>query len=254
MNQPREPIFNVPAVVVGLIAALVFIHVVRAWVLTPDEDFDLLLHFAFIPARYDAATAVETWLPTSLDVQAWTFLSYALIHADITHLVVNLIWLLPFGTAVARRFGATRFLLLFVVTAVAGGAAHLITHPHAVSPMIGASAAISGFMAAAIRFVFQHGGPLENWRHANPQSYMVPAAPLLVALRDPRILAFLVVWFGLNALFGIGGVALMGGEQQEVAWQAHVGGFLAGLILFPIFDAVPTASAPGPGDADPTVQ
>ena len=67
--------------------------------------------------------------------------------------------------------------------------------------------------------------------------------PLLIsAYPDPRILAFLVVWFGLNALFGIGSVSLLGVEQP-VAWQAHIGGFLAGLLLFPIFDPVTAAGA-----------
>ena len=65
----------------------------------------------------------------------------------------------------------------------------------------------------------------------------VPAAPLLVALRNPRVLTFLVVWFGLNLLFGLGSVPLAG-ESQTVAWEAHVGGFLAGLLLFSAFDPV----------------
>ncbi len=66
----------------------------------------------------------------------------------------------------------------------------------------------------------------------------VPAAPLLVALRNPRVLAFVGVWFGLNLLFGLGSVSFLVGENQSVAWEAHVGGFLAGLLLFSLFDPV----------------
>jgi membrane associated rhomboid family serine protease len=69
----------------------------------------------------------------------------------------------------------------------------------------------------------------------------VPAAPLLVALRDPRIIIFLMAWFGLNLLFGVG-VSSLPGMEQSVAWQAHIGGFLAGLILFALFDPVPPHS------------
>ena len=151
------------------------------------------------------------------------------------HLGVNTIWLLPFGSAVARRFGAMRYLVFFAVTAAAGALMHLVTHPGELSPMIGASAAISGFMAAAIRFAFQHGGPLGMLR--SPDAYRVPAAPLSAVWRDVRILAFLAVWFGLNLLFGLGSVTIPGGEQS-IAWQAHIGGFLAGLLFFAAFDPV----------------
>ena len=97
--------------------------------------------------------------------------------------------------------------------------------------MIGASASISGFMAAAMRFVFQRSGPLGSIGRNDPEAYRVPALPLTAVLRDPRVLAFLGVWFGLNLLFGLGSLSLDGGEQQ-IAWQAHIGGFLAGLLAF----------------------
>jgi membrane associated rhomboid family serine protease len=64
--------------------------------------------------------------------------------------------------------------------------------------------------------------------------------PLLTTLRDPRVIAFLVIWFGLNLLFGIGSISLTD-QQQTVAWEAHVGGLLTGLLLFPWFDPVPPA-------------
>ena len=153
------------------------------------------------------------------------------------HLGINAVWLLAFGSAVARRFGPLRFLLFFAVTAAAGAAMHLATHYGELVPMVGASAAISGFMAAAMRFAFQGGGPLGLWPRHEAHAYHVPAAPLRVALGDPRILAFLAVWFGLNMLLGLGSLSLAG-EDQQVAWEAHIGGFLAGLLLFPLFDPV----------------
>ena len=60
---------------------------------------------------------------------------------------------------------------------------------------------------------------------------------LFQALRNPRVLAFLAVWFGINIVFGIGAIAV-GSAEQSVAWQAHIGGFLAGLLLFSLFDPV----------------
>jgi membrane associated rhomboid family serine protease len=64
----------------------------------------------------------------------------------------------------------------------------------------------------------------------------VPAIPLSGMLRDGRVLAFLAVWFGTNILFGMGTVTIAGEPGQAVAWQAHIGGFLAGLLLFSWFD------------------
>jgi membrane associated rhomboid family serine protease len=93
-------------------------------------------------------------------------------------------------------------------------------------------------MAAAMRFALQQGGPLGLWRPHDRDAYRVPVAPLWVTLRNPRYLIFLAVWFGLNALFGMGTIPIAG-DGQVVAWQAHIGGFLAGLILFALFDPVP---------------
>lgn len=238
MQQPSEPVFNVPPVVLALIGAFILVHAVRALGLSPEEDIELLLQFAFIPARYDSALLAQGRFPGGAGAEVWSFVTYAFIHGDLTHLAVNSIWLLPFGSAVARRFGAARFLAFFAVTAAAGAAAHLATHGGELLPMIGASAAISGFMAAAMRFAFQAGGPLGMFRRTDVEAYRVPAAPLGAALRDPRILVFLAAWFGLNILFGLGSVGMLGVEQT-IAWQAHIGGFLAGLLLFAMFDPVP---------------
>jgi membrane associated rhomboid family serine protease len=242
---------NVPPVVTVTIAVMALVHALRALVLTPRSDIQFLLLFSFIPARYDPALAAQIGLPDGWGPQIWTFVTYALIHGDLTHLGLNTVWLLAFGSAVARRFGPLRFLAFSAVTAAAGAAMHLATHPVDFWPMVGASAAISGFMAAAIRFVFQAGGPLGLLGATRGRGYAIPAAPLLVTLRDPRVLVFLAVWFGLNILFGLGSFSL-GDDQQSVAWQAHIGGFVAGLVLFPLFDPVARAraghdDAAGPG-------
>ena len=77
----------------------------------------------------------------------------------------------------------------------------------------------------------------------------MPALPLLAVLRDPRVLVFLGVWFGLNLLFGLGSLGIDGGEQA-IAWQAHIGGFLAGLLAFALFDPVKAAPFGDTGGPD----
>ena len=237
MTRRSEPIFNVPAVVIAVIAACVVVHLVRVYVLSEEDDLYFLATFAFIPARYGATAVIEGELPGGWAADVWTFVTYAFIHGNATHLIVNSVWLLPFGSALARRIGTIRFLLFFAVTAAAGAAFHLATNFGTVQVVIGASGAISGYMAASVRFAFQRGGPLDLLRSGDPAAYRVPSVPLGALVRDMRIVAFIGAWLGVNMLVGLGGLA-MPGVEQAVAWQAHIGGFLAGLFLFDLFDRV----------------
>jgi membrane associated rhomboid family serine protease len=248
LKAASEPMFNVPPAVIATLAVFAVVHAVRELILSPPAAIEFLLLFAFIPARYDMTVLPHGVIPGGWAADVWTFVSYSLIHGNLLHLGLNAVWLLPFGSAVARRFGSLRYLGFFAVTAAAGAATHLATHIGELTPMVGASAAISGYMAASIRFVFHRAGPLGLLRGRDPLAYRVPAIPLTAALRDFRVVVFVAVWFGLNLVFGAGSVAIGVGEAS-VAWQAHVGGFVAGLIVFSVFDPV-RAPAPGPADSD----
>jgi membrane associated rhomboid family serine protease len=107
-------------------------------------------------------------------------------------------------------------------------------YPHSQVPVVGASAAISALMAGAARFVFQTEGPM--WSLSGFEAYRRPAASLAAIVRDRRVMAFLGVWFAVNIIFGVAGGGIADGA---VAWDAHIGGFLAGLLLFRLFDPVP---------------
>src|SRR6266478_3143084 len=204
-DAPREPILTLPGALTAYVLLLAVIHL---RVLLPPE------------------------------LENWTFVTYSLLHANLSHIGFNVLWLLPFGSALARRFGAIRFFVFMAVTAAAGALAHLITHEHAVAPMIGASASVSGTMAAAIRFAFVKGSFLSFNRGDADAAARVPALSLSRALRNPRVLAFLTVWFGVNIIFGVGSIAI-GADGASFDWQAHIGGFFAGLVLFSLFDPVP---------------
>jgi membrane associated rhomboid family serine protease len=253
----REPFFNVPGVVVGTIVVLAAVHLLREWGLGEPE---LTMELAFIPARAALLFGVDPVAAISAKVQAdpgntlliqelafaqelvadgssapWTFLSYAFLHGSWTHLLVNSVWLLAFGSPVARRFGAGGFLALFAMGAVGGSVAHLLTNLDSAFPMVGASGAVSAFMGAAIRFVFQPGAPLGIVRLDDDLAYRMPALPLSAALRDRRVVTFLAVWFIVNLATGLGATSL-GITDSAIAWQAHVGGFLAGLLGFSLLD------------------
>jgi len=255
-DRPRgEPMFTIPQTVVWLTAVLVLIHVVRTMLLSYETDVGVLLLFAFIPARY-AGDILSFYVPTgpgafwwsllNQGAAVWTFLSYAFLHGNVTHLLVNCLWLVAFGSALARRFGAVRFLAFSAAGAVAGAAIHLALHFGDMVPVIGASAAISAQMAAAARFVFQTGAPLGAFRVPDDRAYRVPALTLAQTLRSPRPMIFVGVWFGINLLVGLGSASIVGGGEV-IAWEAHIGGFLAGLFLFRFFDPVPPLAAPRSG-------
>lgn len=231
-----EPVFNLPGVVTALAVLLIAIHAIDGW-LPVDLSREVLLTFAFLPIRYDAALMGGMTLPGGAAGDVWTFLTYAFLHGSWSHVFVNVLWMTVFGSAVARRFGPLRFLLLSAVCAIAGALVHLLAHFGEAVPMIGASAAISGQMAAATRFVFQMGGPLGAIRRRDALAYRVPATGLVASLANPSVIAFLGVWFAINLLFGLWSVPLAG-EGGSVAWEAHIGGFLAGFLLFRLFDPV----------------
>lgn len=232
---PRQPVFNLPPAIVACLAVLVGIHAARLLLLTPQADFDLILRFAFIPLRVLEPETIGAAVPGGPAAAWWSFVTYALFHADWAHLVFNGLWLAAFGAPLAWRFGSARFFGFSVVGAIAGALLFLAFNSHELTPMIGASAAISAHMAGASRFAFFSGGPMVGFN--GPAAYRRPAPPLLTALMDRRVMTFLAIWFSLNLLFGLfaGNTTLASGP---IAWEAHIGGFLAGLIAFRYFDPI----------------
>jgi membrane associated rhomboid family serine protease len=232
----REPILNVPGIVSLLSGAMIAIHALRLYALSDETDREVLLTFAFIPARFETSIA-GTFFPGGVAGDVWSFVTYAFLHADWTHLGLNVLWFLVFGSAVARRFGALRTLLFFAATAAAGALGHLAAVGTAFVPVIGASGAVSGFTAAALRFVFEMGGPLGAMRATGEDAYRMPALRLVDMLRNGPVMGMIVVWVIINVAFGAMSLPMPGFEGQ-IAWQAHLAGFLAGLLLFRFFDPV----------------
>jgi membrane associated rhomboid family serine protease len=217
----REPMFNLPAIVVVLIAACAGIHLVRSFAITPDTDMSLLLRFAFWPIRYSGGY--------DLDVYAFVSpLSYSLLHGGVAHLAVNMIWLAAFGSPLAARIGVARFLLFWAATAVGAVALHYVLHMDSVVPLVGASGAISGMMGAAARFAFRidrSGG--------RPAFAGVPLS-IPAVLSNRQTLTFLAVWMVVNLATGLGFGT--DGMESQIAWEAHIGGFAVGFFGMRLFD------------------
>lgn len=268
-TSPRQPIFNIPFVVLLVIVVMAGIEAAQS-LLTDQAQADLLARLAFVPGRLtlsfdpaavmgrlvdamnqdagpDGPAAVGQFFLGNGSLQPWTVLSYAFLHGGWAHLGLNAVWLLAFGAPVVRRIRAVRFLALFALGAVAGAAAHYAVDPLSLQPLVGASAAVSGCMGAAVRFIF---APLRRSADAVAElGHLAPRRSLVALATDRRAVAFLLVWFVSNLVTGLGAVPL-GLSDAPIAWQAHIGGFLLGLLVFPLFDPVRSAplrqEEPGP--------
>lgn len=234
---------------VGCIAVLAAIHAMRLF-LPYRWDVHLVYLFAFVPARYAPPSFLDgAALPGGFGADLWTFVTYGFLHGGWLHLLVNLAWLVAFGTPVLRRIGGGRFLLLALVGTVAGALAHLLTNWGDLVPMIGASAGISGLMAAAVRFVFRRGEAGYSLGALASPRRRLPVLPLRETFKDRTVLAFVGIWFAINIVFGVSAIGV--GGEDTIAWQAHFGGFFAGLFLFPLMDRPASEEDTGPAGEEP---
>jgi membrane associated rhomboid family serine protease len=255
---PREPAINLPGVVLAVIALIVAVHALQ-WLVGFERDLGIMAEFAVVPARFGLALGLETQEGLTQALRAianpaeqrqmaalaayfvdqdgprwWSLLTYAFLHASVPHVLMNVLWLAVFGAPVARRLGAGVFLALFALGAAAGALLHVWLYPGQPTPLVGASAAVSAMTGAAVRFVFQGGfNPAVMSDDAAVRA--LPALPFGAVLANRQALMFTGFWFLTNWLFGAGIIPLAGAEQA-VAWEAHVGGFIAGLMLFPLLD------------------
>lgn len=255
----REPIFNVPVVVLALIVVLILIQLIMNQ-LGAEAASETIMAYGFVPGDVaeriyggvlrkliDMALAKPDDMSLSITAELadylisrpsalpFSFLSYAFLHAGWAHVLINSAWLMAFGSLVARRLGAMRFLILFVICALGAALFQFVTNMESVMPVIGASGAVSGIMAAAIRFVFQPGESLSGFSLNATGSYRAPALPFWQTFRDRRTLRFILLWLGINLVTGLAGLPL-GLSDGSIAWEAHLGGFITGLVLFSLVD------------------
>ena len=212
----RQPFLRAPASVLGLIAVLIAAHVMR--VLAPAALAERILNeYALDPARYSSVTS--SWLD-----KLTPLFSHMLLHANTTHIAVNCVWLLAFGPVVARRFGGAPFIAFFVLCGVAGAIFFVLLNWGADVGVIGASGAISGLMGAAIRMIRLR------------QPYLNVATLPLQPIMSSQVLGFSAVWLAVNLVTGMTGLGTGGASIEPVAWQVHMGGYLAGLVLAGVFE------------------
>ena len=144
-----------------------------------------------------------------------TLLTSLFLHRNWPHVLMNSVAALAFGPPVARLLGtnargAAVFFLFYLVCGVAGGLGFVVTAPHGVNPVVGASGAISGLLGAASRIIQGRGriGPMFG----------------------STVLGMAAAWAIVNVVLGVSGLT-PGAMGMPVAWQAHLAGYLAGVVL-----------------------
>lgn len=226
----REPVFLLPGVVTALIGIMVAIQLASSFVLNEEGYGQLIFWFAFLPLRIVAASDnLSLGLPL-----IWTPFTHALLHGGWDHLLINMAWLAIFGTPVARRYGAVPFLILFFVASAAGAALFAATTLYSGAYLVGASGGIAGLTGAAVRFIFQ---PVLVTQHPETGERILLGrrlASLPDLARDTRARMFILIWVVLNAAVPL--LPIFTGTSVQVAWQAHLGGFFAGILLVGLFE------------------
>ncbi len=196
----REPVFNAPVLALLLATSIVGLYALQSG----PHEMEISYRYGLIPARM--AEGDHAGLVTHM-----------LVHGGWMHAIMNGVGALAFAAPVARLMGGLKgligFFSLYIACGVIAGGGYALLHLDGTAPLVGASGAVFGLIGAATRML---GG----------QGRVLP-------LTDRRVLTSAAAWIGVNVLIGVIGSAGVtpGMEGARIAWEAHVIGLIAGLLL-----------------------
>ena len=199
------PVFNAPPVILWVCGVILVCSVIF-FLLSPELQYRAFRHLAIIPDLFlmqfqgdDVQPSLAGLLP---------LVTHALLHADFMHLLLNLGFLLAFGTVVERSCGGLQMLIIFVMSAIVGATVQVWSMGLVQIPVIGASGGVYGLMGATMSLMIREK----------------------IEARLRRVVHVIVIMMLLNLFFAVTGVFdMLSGTQ--VAWAAHFGGFAAGALL-----------------------
>jgi membrane associated rhomboid family serine protease len=209
--KDENPTQTTPYVTMGLIGLNVVIYLHQLF-LPARNEFIFIHQYGLVPAWLTGAMPVPyplAWLP-----QPFTLVSSMFLHGGFFHLAGNMLYLWIFGNNIEDRLGPVRFLGFYLLGGILASLAHVLTGPSSQLPMIGASGAIAAVLGAYFLLYPRANVVVLVWFFFFVQLIKVPAVFVLGA------------WF-LFQVLGSGG--------PGVAWMAHIGGFVIGLVLVRLF-------------------
>lgn len=204
-NNKSEPLLNLPPATQIMLFSLLAIHIVVAILLPDDIKGWVYLNLGFVPDHFTGQGAF-----TPLDII--TPFTHMLLHGSWLHIGMNAVMLLAFGSGIERWLGASRMALVFLISGLIGGVVHFALNLESVYPVIGASGGLSGLFAAALIMLQRQGmaqGKYGIW---------------------PFIGIYIAISIGLGMLGSPDG--------HQIAWAAHVGGFLGGFAALKVIRVI----------------
>jgi len=162
--------------------------------------------------------------------------THMMLHANLMHIFFNSVWLLALGAPVARSLGAglpqngilpaSLFVTFFALSGAAGALFYIALNLKSTILLVGASGGVFGLLGALIRMIFSR--PVHFARKPGG----------LAPLTHKNVLISSAVIIAVNFLMSFSGLGLMPGADSQVAWEAHLGGYLFGLLSFPLFYSI----------------
>jgi membrane associated rhomboid family serine protease len=200
-----------PFVNIALIALNLYLFLRQVFM--PDTQLIMFVHtYGLIPARILAETTAGNLLGFI------PLLSYQFLHGGWLHVGTNMLYLWVFGDNIEDRLGHFRYLVFYLLLGVLAGMVQIMADARSLVPIIGASGSVAGILGAYLV--------------SCPKARVLALVPIvfLIPVELPAVI-FLGFWFILQVFSGVASV----GMEVAIAWWAHVGGFMAGVLLVNFF-------------------
>lgn len=205
------PSRRTPVLTIGLIAVNILVYV-NQMMLPPQEVVQFIRLYGLIPLEISSG---DRLIPQPVPLYA-TLLTSMFVHGGLFHLGGNMLYLWIFGDNIEDRMGRLKFLIFYLLSGLGAAATQIWADPASKIPMVGASGAISGVLGAYL-FLFPHARVLT----------LIPLGLFSRVVEIPAVVV-LGLWIVVQVL---NGVMTLGAQVGGVAWLAHVGGFVAGLVM-----------------------
>lgn len=224
--RDENPSRRFPLLTLAIIVSCVAVFVYQKS-LPPRQEQELALRYGLVPGIVTSLPALPS---DAIRSGALSLLTSMFLHGDVLHIAGNMWFLWIFANNVESRLGHFRFAVFYVLSGLAAAAAQIAALPDSTVPMIGASGAIAGVLGAYLVLF--------------PNAKILTLVPFFF-LYIVRLPAFIVLgmWFLFQILHSM---MVSGRPQAGIAWFAHIGGFVAGMLL--VLVMTPRRSHPEPRD------
>jgi len=222
--RDTTPSRNYPVVNNSIIGINIVVFLIQLTQGSAIYDFNYL--YGLVPARYSIPRISYYFSATE---QIFSFLSFMFLHGGFLHLISNMWTLYIFGDNVEDRLGPVRYIIFYLACGLLSGLTHLFFNYYSDLPTIGASGAIAGVMGAY--FILY------------PKSKILTLIPIIIIPWITEIPAFFffAFWFLIQFLNAAGSSGQAGG----IAWWAHIGGFIFGILFLKVFLIIPEIGITG---------